>query len=196
MKAAVQPPVTKARAKKAEGRTKRGKEKGSEGAMLSERAKVKEVAIWSVLLLVTLMLCFLGTSSARTQAPSSAKEPGKEPTHEVEYYYKVQWGHAEEWLALFKKNHLPVLKALREQGRIVEIEMERPRYHATEDGRWDFRVTITWKNFAASNDPGTEQALIRKLFPDQETFKREEQRRFEILLAHWDLPIVGVSLEP
>jgi hypothetical protein len=164
--------------------------------MLSERAEAKERVIRNGLRLVTLMLCLMTASSARAQVPSTPKEPVKEPVYEVEYYYKVQWGHAEEWLALFKKNHLPVLKALKGQGRIVEIEMERPRYHATEDGRWDFRVTITWKSFAASNDPGTEQALVRKLFPDQETFKREEQRRFEILLAHWDLPIVGVSLEP
>jgi hypothetical protein len=120
----------------------------------------------------------------------------KETTFEVEYYYKVQWGHADEWLALFKKNHLPVLRALKEQGRIVEIEMERPRYHSTEEGRWDYRVTITWKNAAASMDSSGEQALIRKLFPDQETFKREEQRRFEILLAHWDLPIVEVEAGP
>jgi hypothetical protein len=27
----------------------------------------------------------------------------------VEYYYKAKWGHAEEFLALFKKNHYPVL---------------------------------------------------------------------------------------
>ena len=164
--------------------------------MLSERKKAKEMNIWIGLLLVPWMLFLMNASPARAQAPSSAKEPVKEPTYQVEYYYKVQWGHAEEWLALFKKNHLPVLKALKEQGRIVEIEMERPRYHATEDGRWDFRVTITWKNLAASIDPGTEQALVRKLFPDQETFKREEQRRFEVLLAHWDVPIVEVNLEP
>ncbi len=164
--------------------------------MLREGVKMKGAIIWTELLLVMMLLCFTVASPSWAQAPSSAKEAAKEPTYEVEYYYKLQWGHAEEWLALFKKNHLPVLKALKEQGRIVEIEMERPRLHATEDGRWDFRVTITWKNFAASNDPGNEQALIRKLFPDQETFKREEQRRFEILLGHWDLPIVEVSLEP
>ncbi len=37
--------------------------------------------------------------------------------------------------------------------------------------------------------------LKRQLFPDQDTFQREEQRRFEILLAHWDVPIADVSLE-
>ncbi len=162
--------------------------------MRSERAK--QILAWSGLPLVALMVCLMNASPARAQAPPSGKEPGKELTYEVEYYYKVQWGHAEEWVALYKKNHLPVLKALKEQGRIIEIEMVRPRYHATEDGRWDFRVLITWKNFAASNDSDAEQALVRKLFPDQQTFKREEQRRFEILLAHWDLPTVTVRLEP
>ncbi|HKO05771.1 MAG TPA: hypothetical protein VJW51_13530 [Candidatus Acidoferrales bacterium] len=137
-----------------------------------------------------------GFSAARAQAPAAAREPAQEQRYAVEYYYKVSWGHADEWLRLFKKNHVPVLKALQAQGRIVELEMERPRYHMPEDARWDFRVTITWKNFAASQDPGTEQALVRKLFPDQETFQREEQRRFEILLAHWDLPIVDVNTEP
>ena len=164
--------------------------------MLSERAKAKEIIIWSGILPLLLTLSYIAASPLRAQAPASTNAQVKQPTYEVEYYYKAQWGHADEWLALFKKNHLPLLKALKEQGRIVEIEMEKPRYHATEDGRWDYRVTITWKNIAASIDPANEQELIRKLFPDQETFKREEQRRFEILLAHWDLPIEKVSLEP
>ena len=163
--------------------------------MENEGAKTRTVFLRSGLALFAWLLCFLSASAA-AQAPASAKEPAKEATFEVEYYYKIQWGHTDEWLRLFKKNHLPLLKALKEQGRIVEIEMDKPRYHASEDARWDYRVTITWKTIAASVDSGTEQALIRKLFPDQETFQREEQRRFEILLAHSDVPVVPVSLEP
>jgi hypothetical protein len=34
----------------------------------------------------------------------------------------------------------------------------------------------------------------KTLFPDQESYKREEQRRFEILLAHWDLPVRSLDL--
>ncbi|HXZ20861.1 MAG TPA: hypothetical protein VEG63_12995 [Candidatus Acidoferrales bacterium] len=141
------------------------------------------------------LLIAAGFSAVRAQAPS-ARDSAKDVPYVVEYYYKTSWGHADEWLRLFKKNHLPVLRALKSEGRITQLEMEKPRYHTTEDGRWDYRVTITWRNFAASQDPGTEQALIRKLFPDQEIYQREEQRRFEILLAHWDLPIVEVSTEP
>jgi hypothetical protein len=38
--------------------------------------------------------------------------------------------------------------------------------------------------------------IIKQLYPDQETYKKEEQRRFEILDAHWDLSIKDVHLDP
>jgi hypothetical protein len=40
-----------------------------------------------------------------------------------------------------------------------------------------------------------EGALAKELFPDQETFKKEERQRFETLLAHSDVPIDDVGLE-
>jgi hypothetical protein len=33
------------------------------------------------------------------------------------------------------------------------------------------------------------------LFPDQQAYDREEQRRFEILDGHWDVPIRATDLE-
>jgi hypothetical protein len=113
----------------------------------------------------------------------------------VEYYYKVTWGHADEFLQLFKKNHYPVLKKEIEMGRLLKVTLDTPRYHMTEDARWDYRVTIIFKNASVANEPFDEAALQKQLYPDQETFKREEQRRFEILDAHWDLPMKAVDLE-
>jgi hypothetical protein len=112
----------------------------------------------------------------------------------VEYYYKTKWGYAEEFIRLFKKNHYPILKKQIELGRFLEVKAEKPRYHTTEDGRWDYRVTIVWKNVQLVDDGYDESTLAKQLYPDQETFKKEEQRRFEILLAHWDLPIQNVEL--
>jgi hypothetical protein len=113
----------------------------------------------------------------------------------VEYYYKAKWGHAEEFLTLFKKNHYPVLKKEMELGRILRVSMTAPRLHGTEDGRWDYRVTIVFKSAAVANDNFDTEALLRQLYPDQENYKKEEQRRFEILDAHWDLPIKDVVLD-
>jgi hypothetical protein len=126
--------------------------------------------------------------------PTQGSQPQERP-FVVEYYYKARWGHADEFIDLFRKNHWPVLKKQIEGGRILRVTAARPRYHTTEDGRWDYRITIVFRDVRAAYEHADEAALKRELFPDQETFRREEQRRFEILLAHWDLPIEDVDLD-
>jgi len=130
-------------------------------------------------------------AAAQPVAPSNRPATRTETPFVVEYYYKAKWGFADEFARLFKKNHLPVLKKQIESGRFVEVRAEKPRYHATEDGRWDYRVTIVFKSAAAAADSSGEEEIKKQLFPDQESYRREEQRRFEILLAHWDLPLVA-----
>lgn len=144
------------------------------------------------LLLVALAVCLLLESigQAQTQKTRAEDEP-----FVADYYYKAKWGYADEFIRLFKKNHFPILKKQMETGRILSVTAAKPRYHATEDGRWDYRVTIVFKNMAAASDQASEEPIIKQLYPDQETFKREEQRRFEILLGHWDVPVVGVPLD-
>lgn len=119
----------------------------------------------------------------------------KEKPFVVEYYYKAKWGHADEFIALFKKNHYPVLKKEIELGRILKVFAVAPRYHTTEDGRWDYRTTIVFKNAEIAHDNFDTASLLKQLFPDQDTYKREEQRRFEILDGHWDVPIKDVDLD-
>ena len=120
---------------------------------------------------------------------SSAGQP-----YTIEYYYKCQWGHQQEFHDLFMKNHYPLLQKIQATGRILSIKIESPAYHTTEDGRWDFRVTIVYKNstVATTSNPD-EEAFIKEMWPDQETYKKEEQRRFEILLGHWDLPVTDIT---
>ena len=139
------------------------------------------------------LLLFLAMVAPITTQAQSAPS-GNDKPFVVEYYYKAKWGHAEEFLKLFKKNHYPVLKKQVEMGRMLKVWMDQPRYHTTEDGRWDYRVTIVFKNAAVANEDFDEDALKKQLFPDQETYQQEEQRRFQILEAHWDLPIKTADL--
>ncbi|HYY72141.1 MAG TPA: hypothetical protein VE778_00975 [Candidatus Bathyarchaeia archaeon] len=139
------------------------------------------------------LLC-AATLGLRTEQSAMAADAKDQP-YAIEYYYKAKWGHADEFLALFKKNHYPVLKKEMELGRMLKVTMVTPRYHMTEDSRWDYRVTIVFKNAAIANDNFDSSTIIKQLYPDQETYKKEEQRRFEILDAHWDLPIKEVDLD-
>ena len=141
------------------------------------------------------VLAFPISSSVQAQSSASQQQNATEKPYVIEYYYKVKWGHADEFIALFKKNHYPVLKKEMELGRMLKVTMAAPRYHATEDGRWDFRVTIVYKNAATANDNFDSAALIKQLYPDQDTYKKEEQRRFEILDSHSDVPIKDMDLD-
>jgi hypothetical protein len=139
-------------------------------------------------------LFLLGLTLLPVSLPAqSTPETGKPFT--VEYYYKAKWGHADEFLQLFKKNHYPLLKKEVEMGRMLKVWMDQPHYHSTEDGRWDYRVTIVFKNSSVANEPFEEDSLKKQLWPDQATYIKEEQRRFEILDAHWDVPIKNVELD-
>ncbi len=127
-------------------------------------------------------------------AQGAPPQGGADQPYTVEYYYKVQWGHQQEFLDLFLKNHYPLLKKIQSTGRMLSVKIESPAYHTTEDGRWDYRVTIRYKNstVATTANPD-EEATIKQLWPDQDTYKKEEQRRFEILAGHWDLPVTDIT---
>jgi hypothetical protein len=160
----------------------------------------RRLLAFAVLLALGVLMCHevqpMIHANPQPSAKSSAKEKQADNPFVVEYYYTAKWGHADEFIRLFKKNHYPVLKKQVESGRFVRVDAVKPRYHATEDGRWDYRVTIVFKNVAAAFAPASQEEAIKKeLFPDQETFQREEARRFEILQAHWDVPIDDIDLE-
>ncbi len=141
-----------------------------------------------------LMLLSLSASALPLLAQGAPPQTAADQPYAVEYYYKVQWGRQQEFLQLFLKNHYPLLQKVVESGRMLSVKIETPAYHMPEEARWDYRVTIRFKNSTAATTPNPdEEKLIKQLWPDQETYKREEQRRFEILLAHWDLPVTDVT---
>lgn len=152
---------------------------------------MRHTGIYLLILLAVLAVDSAGAAEAQTAA--TAVNPDK--PFVAEYYYKAKWGYADEFITLFKKNHYPLLKKEIEMGRILKVTATQPRYHATEDGRWDYRVTIVFKNAAIANDDFDPQPVLKQLFPDQDTYKHEEKRRFEILDAHWDVPIKDVDLD-
>ena len=136
----------------------------------------------------------LSVSAIPLLAQGAPPQGAADRPYTMEYYYKVQWGHQQEFLQLFLKNHYPLLKKIVESGRRLSVKIETPANHMTEDARWDYRVTIRFKNSTlATTANQEEETLIKQLWPDQETYKREEQRRFEILLAHWDLPVSDIT---
>ena len=107
---------------------------------------------------------------------------------EVLYFYRTKWGAHDEFVGLFRKNHWPILRDQIGTGRHLAVEMWTPRFHGDGRADWDVLVSITYRDWAAIEEHSDHEIALR-LYPDQETFKREEQHRFELLEAHWDVPL-------
>lgn len=118
-----------------------------------------------------------------------AQNPEQEEAVTVAYYYKVKWGFQDEFLNLYNKNHYPVLEAQLKTGRLLDIQTYIPRFHGDGKADWTFLTVLVFKNWETLNDPAHEEEIKERLYPDQGTFQREEARRFEILEAHWDVPL-------
>lgn len=116
----------------------------------------------------------------------------------VESYYRIRWGSEEEFMALFRKNHVPFLRRQLEKGVLLDVKLEAPRDHQPEETRWDLRMTLVYRDAAtAYRSDNITEADYTAIVKDEQAeaiFRREEQRRFELLVAHWDVNIKRLDL--
>ena len=127
-----------------------------------------------------------------SQAQSTSKA---DETFTIEGYYKVKWGYAEEFIQLYKKNHYPLLKKALDKGDLLKITAEKPRHHYTDEALWDYKITLVFKNVQAAFDANLTEPYKKQLYPDLGKLEKEEQHRFELLIAHWDVPVQNVDLD-
>src|SRR5213080_1118976 len=97
-----------------------------------------------------LLLLSLVALPRLAPAQGSPPQNAANQPYTMEYYYKTQWGHQQEFLQLFLKNHYPLLLKEVESGRILSVKIETPANHMTEESRWDYRVTLTFRNSATA----------------------------------------------
>jgi hypothetical protein len=137
-----------------------------------------------------LAALLLGAPAAGAQAPprQSAAEPKT-----TWYFYTVKWGFQDEFLDLFQRNHYPVLKAKEQAGQFRSVRTFVPEFHGDGRADWTFAVELVVPPGAPVTP--TDEEIIARLFPDRAKFAREEQRRFELLIAHWDVPLNRIDLD-
>ena len=143
---------------------------------------------WAASLLVISIAPLLTGVVTHVQAPAAQAQPAQTTTW---YFYTVKWGFQNEFLDLFQKNHYPVLKARMDAGTDTAVRTYQPRYHGDGRSDWTFAVELVVREGAP--DTPSEEEVIRKLYPDQVKFRSEENRRFELLEAHWDVPLVPID---
>ena len=141
-------------------------------------------------LLTVVLVSVLGCLAVGAQAPP--KQAGSE-AKVTWYFYTVKWGLQDEYLDLFQRNHYPILKAKEKAGRYASVRTYVPEFHGDGRADWTFAVELV----VPANEPATptDEEIIAKLYPDRAKFAKEEQRRFEILTAHCDVPLNRLDLD-
>ncbi|MGH7595425.1 MAG: hypothetical protein ACREOI_03690 [bacterium] len=110
-------------------------------------------------------------------------------------YYKIKGGSKSEWLALYKKNHLPILQDHQKAGLIQSIEINEIAFHQA-DPAWDYQVIMRMKTWSAMDEMSKREDEVKKrLYSNKESFDKEENRRWELTERHWDEVIRPVKLD-
>jgi hypothetical protein len=87
-----------------------------------------------------------------------------------------------------------LLRKAIEKGDIISVDAEKPKLHSGEDTRWDFKVILVFKDVKAAFDPDLTTPYKKQLYPDLDKLAKDEQHRFELLIAHWDVMTEKVNL--
>ena len=106
--------------------------------------------------------------------------------YEVEWVYRIKYGYQDEWWRIFQKYQIAALDREKQLGYVLDYTVTRPGLHVSEDSRWDYRVVIDYPTPEAATH---EEEVTLALFPDVAARRAEENRRWELTLNHWDLPI-------
>jgi hypothetical protein len=142
-------------------------------------------ALWAMALLTVSFGLPSYNAAAQQSAPTSI------PTPKLvieEWVYRTKYGYKDEWFRIFTKYQLAILERQKQLGFVKEYTVYAPSLHTSEESRWDYRVIIV----RASQDAPAGQSegeIAKQLFSDQVTFRKEENRRWELTSNHWDLPI-------
>ena len=113
---------------------------------------------------------------------------------EILYFYRTRWGAHDEFVDLFRRNHWPILREQQAAGARRIEALVRLGFHGEGRADWDVLVSITYRDWGAIEEH-SDAEIAARLYPDQETFRREEQHRFALLEAHWDVVLETRRLE-
>lgn len=145
-----------------------------------------------------LLLCYVSSlsllSSVATfaQANNGAGE-GKPEVH-VDFY-KLIPGRQDEWLALYKKSHFPLMKWQIEHGQVISETVYTRAVHELSPS-WDIAIVIVLPAAGHAKKPELTRAqLLRKIYPDIDEYVKEEKQRWALTLEHWDERWVEVDIE-
>jgi hypothetical protein len=144
----------------------------------------------SCLLLLALVM-FPKSSPVHAQTPTGYSGG----TVTAAAFYHIAAGRQDEWLALYKKYHYPIMQYEIKQGLVKSETMYKRGIHELSPA-WDFVAVIVYRDLDAEVEVEKERAQVMKtVFPDKADFEAGDRKRWELTTEHWDEKLVEVPVQ-
>lgn len=107
--------------------------------------------------------------------PAAAQQDaGARAPFVVEQTYWLRPGKELQFISLFEKNRVPLLRAKLKDGGLLWVRLSRPRFNSNNE-QWDLRVTAAWRDADSALEPiakaktqvTTEQQIMDELIVDR-----------------------------
>jgi hypothetical protein len=108
-------------------------------------------------------------------------------------YYKIVPGHQDEWLTLYQKWHARIMQYERAHGMVLSSKLYESGSYSF-GMPWDFAIIniYPWRAVKASL---SRAELIRKLYPDLQSYVAAEKRRWALTVSEWDDVLVQMNTD-
>ncbi len=146
--------------------------------------------------LCSIGLCVVGLAASNLPLFAQATNGAADTQNVMSVdFYRVPPGRQDEWLALYKKFHYPIMQYQLAHGLVLSEKVYTRTTHELEPS-WDFAIII----IAPPSGKGpkstmTRGQLIRSLFPNLEEYVKGEKQRWSMTTAHWDERWAEVDIE-
>jgi hypothetical protein len=102
------------------------------------------------------------------------QDPAARAPFVVEQTYWIKPGKEQQFIGLFEKSRVPLLRTKMKDGRVLWARLSKPRFNASNE-QWDLRVTVAWRDADSAIEPvaqaktqlTTEQQIIEELIVER-----------------------------
>lgn len=122
-----------------------------------------------------LLLAFaLAPLGAVAQSAPAARAP-----FVVEETFSIKPGKELQFIGLFEKTQVPLLRAKMKEGSILWMRLSRPSFNAA-NSQWDLRVTVAWRDADSATD---------QIPQSKPQLTVEQQIMEELIVERSDIPV-------
>ena len=104
----------------------------------------------------------------------------------VEQTFWIKPGKELQFIELFEKNRVPMLRARLKDGDILWVRLSRPQFNAVNE-QWDLRLTVAWRT--ADNAMDRITLAKTQMAKDTQRMSMEQQIMDELILARTEVPV-------